>query len=115
MRRAVVLLAGSLAAAATRPADPAVAAARADLKRLMAALEVYDEDAAAFPTTKQGLAALVRPPAGVHGWHLPCLDRVPTDPWGHAYVYRSPGADGADYDLLSRGPDGVEGTADDVR
>ena len=81
----------------------------------MAALETYDEDAGTFPTTAQGLAALAHPPAGVHGWHLPCLDRVPVDPWGHAYVYRSPGAGGADYDLFSCGPDGVAGTADDVR
>ena len=111
-RRATTLLTvlSSFAAADARPAT-----ARHDVQALQAALEVYDEDAGAFPTTRQGLAALVKPPPGVHGWHLPCLDRVPTDPWGHAYVYRSPGAAGADYDLLSRGPDAVEGTADDVR
>ena len=96
-------------------ADPRAATARRDLQAVQAALEVYDEDANAFPTTAQGLAALVHPPAGVHGWHLPCLDRVPLDPWGHPYVYRSPGTGGADYDLFSCGPDGVPGTADDLR
>jgi general secretion pathway protein G len=40
---------------------------------------------------------------------------IPKDPWGNDYVYRAPGTNGADYDLLSAGPDGHEGTADDIK
>lgn len=47
-------------------------------------------------------------------WRGPYLDKLPEDPWSYAYVYHFPGRHNTDYDLLSVGPDGKEGTADDI-
>jgi general secretion pathway protein G len=83
------------------------------------ALGTYELDNGAYPSTAQGLQALRVKPSGTpdpKGWKGPYLDRdVPNDPWGNAYVYRSPGTRNPDgYDLLSVGPDGREGTDDDI-
>lgn len=43
------------------------------------------------------------------------VEREPSDPWGHEFIYRSPGTEGRSFDLLSAGPDGLEGTEDDVQ
>ena len=54
-------------------------------------------------------------PAGLDNWTHKYIDEVPTDKWGHKLIYRCPGTvDPASYDLLSAGPDGIEGTADDI-
>lgn len=85
------------------------ALARAQLESFHRALASYRLDVGAFPTTEQGLAALLTPPPGVTRWHGPYLSKaVPPDPWGQAYVYRSPAPKG-DYDLLSLGKDGQPG------
>jgi len=85
------------------------ALARAQLESFHRALASYRLDVGTFPTTEQGLAALLTPPPGVTRWHGPYLSKaVPPDPWGQAYVYRSPAAKG-DYDLLSLGKDGRPG------
>ena len=113
-RSSIALLAAPLLVAAA-PAEPdaaRVTAAKLDIANLKVALSMFELDTGAFPTTKQGLAVLARPAGG----HAAYIDHVPTDPWGHhAYVYRSPGTNKADYDLLSCGPDGREGGGDDVR
>lgn len=63
-----------------------------------------------FPTTAEGLQALIARPAGMNNWSGPYLDKkVPLDPWGKAYVYRFPGTQGRDFDLLSYGSDGQPG------
>jgi general secretion pathway protein G len=93
------------------------AAARADINaNLSAALDVFEMHNGRYPATGEGLAALRTAPAGAAEWKGPYLKRaVPLDPWGKPYVYRSPGQHNPDdYDLSSAGPDGVEGTADDV-
>lgn len=92
-------------------------AARLQLQSLEQALDLYRLDTGAYPTTQQGLQALVRDP-GVRGWRGPYLDAasVPVDPWGSPYVYRSP-AEGRPYDLVSLGADrapGGTGEAADV-
>lgn len=92
-------------------------AARLQLQSLEQALDLYRLDTGAYPTTQQGLQALVRDP-GVRGWRGPYLDAasVPSDPWGSPYVYRSP-AEGRPYDLVSLGADrapGGTGEAADV-
>ncbi|MNF79303.1 Type II secretion system protein G precursor [compost metagenome] len=62
-----------------------------------------------YPSTEQGLAALVAAPSDEPRWAGPYLQKaVPEDPWGRAYVYRSPGESG-DFDLLSMGKDGQPG------
>ncbi len=72
-----------------------------------------------FPTTDEGLQALITAPDGETSWHGPYLDdsqkTVPLDPWGHPYQYMSPGTHNpTSYDVWSVGPDGQNGTADDV-
>ena len=67
-------------------------------------------DIGRYPTTAEGLDALIRNPSGLMTWKGPYLGKreIPKDPWGRFYVYRSPGQHGA-YDLFSYGQDGVEG------
>ncbi len=95
-------------------------AARVDIEaNLMAALDLYELDNGRYPTTEQGLAALIRAPEVpplVNNWRGPYLKKkvIPHDPWGNAYGYRYPGTQNAEgYDLFSLGPDGIE-SDDDV-
>lgn len=93
-----------------------MAAARDDLQILNSALEAYRADYGFVPTAQQGLNALIQAPAGATSWHGPYYaGLIPKDPWQHDFIYRSPGANGAHYDLLSCGPNGKEGDGDDVR
>ena len=86
-----------------------VKTARAQIVAFEKSLEQYRLDVGAYPTTEQGLAALVVKPANVAKWDGPYLAKtVPQDPWGHAYVYKSPG-DHGDVDLISLGRDGQPG------
>ncbi|HEV2149692.1 MAG TPA: type II secretion system major pseudopilin GspG [Longimicrobiaceae bacterium] len=90
------------------------ATARAQIELMASAVDAYRMDNDVYPTTEQGLAALQAEPATEprpRNWRGPYLRRaIPADPWGRAYVYRSPGtASPATYDLLSLGRDGKEG------
>jgi len=98
-----------------------VTSARTDISlSIPAALDMYELDNGMFPTTEQGLGALIEEPATQpvpSNWDGPYVRRpvLPRDPWGNHYVYRCPSSKrGVDYELFSRGPDGVEGTADDI-
>jgi len=83
--------------------------ARAQIDAFAKALDQYRIDTGRYPGTAQGLAALVERPEGESRWSGPYLAKgVPLDPWGRAYVYRSPGQHG-DYDLLTFGHDGQPG------
>jgi general secretion pathway protein G len=90
-------------------------AALAQMRILEDALKRYKLDSGVFPSTDQGLEALVRmPSSGVlpRGWPVGgYLDKqeIPRDPWGNVYIYISPGQHSPDYDLKSLGADGVEG------
>jgi general secretion pathway protein G len=89
--------------------------AQADLQMISTQLNLYESLSGTYPTTEQGLRALVeRPTTGPvpDRWYQ-LFREVPKDPWGHDYVYRSPA--GITYDLFSAGPDGVPDTTDDVR
>jgi len=69
------------------------------------------------PPRTQGLNALVQNP-GVPGWnktYLQDTEKIQLDPWGNPYVYKSPSEHNQDYDILSAGPDGQLGTADDIQ
>jgi general secretion pathway protein G len=83
----------------------------ADVKSVAQALDLYRLDAGVYPSTEQGLAALVErpavPPAPPHWNPAGYLDRLPIDPWGRPYVYFRTQADR--YQLKSLGADGVEG------
>ena len=86
-----------------------VKATKAQIDSLGKALDQYRLDAGHYPTTEQGLNALVTKPANEAKWDGPYLVKaVPLDPWGHPYVYKSPGEHG-DFDLLSYGKDGQLG------
>lgn len=91
--------------------------AKAQIEGLGRALDAYRLDTGGYPTTEQGLNALVVRPNEESRWNGPYLQKaVPTDPWGRAYAYRSPGQDG-DFDLVSHAKDGQpggEGDAADV-
>lgn len=86
-----------------------VKAARAQISALEKALDHYRLDTGHYPTTEQGLQALVKKPASEPKWLGPYLQKdVPPDPWGKAFIYKSPGQHG-DFDLSSLGRDGKPG------
>lgn len=87
-----------------------VKAAKIQLQSFSSALDLFYLDAGRFPSTAEGLAALVQPTPGVAAWNGPYLKggNVPNDPWSHPYLYRAPGEHGP-YDILSYGSDGQEG------
>ena len=95
-----------------RPDQARVVRAQSDIAAITSALNLYRLDTGAYPTTEQGLGALVERPTSAP---VPAnwtdggyLDRVPDDPWGQPYLYLRPGVHGA-FDLLSRGADGSAG------
>ena len=97
-----------------RPDQAKVTAARSDLKAIATALEMYRLDNFAYPSTPQGLAALVTRPAGrpePRQWNAQgYLRTLPVDPWGTPYQYLQPGTRSTEgYDLFSLGTDGVPG------
>lgn len=83
--------------------------ARAQIESFENALDQYRLDVGRYPTTEQGLNALIAPPSNDQKWNGPYLKKeVPNDPWGHSYIYRSPGSK-REYDILSYGKDGQPG------
>ena len=95
-----------------RPNDARIVAAKHDLGTLVAALKLYKLDNGRYPTTDQGLKALVEKPSSDP---LPAnwkqggyLEKMPKDPWGHDYLYLYPGIKG-EIDVMSYGADGQEG------
>ena len=100
--------------------DAKATAARAQIETLTLALDAYRLDNDQYPSSEQGLDALVRKPEGepeARNWRGPYLRRgVPSDPWGRAYIYASPGEhDSTGFDLASWGRDGAQnGSAEDA-
>jgi general secretion pathway protein G len=91
-----------------------VKAARAQMDAFEKALASYRIDTGHFPSGDHGLKALVDRPSTEPRWSGPYLAKaLPPDPWGRAYLYRSPGEQGRDYDLLSLGKDGQRGGTGD--
>jgi general secretion pathway protein G len=91
-----------------------ITTARAQIDALAKALHAYRIDTGRFPSSGQGLQALVQQPADEPRWRGPYLDgAVPEDPWGSAYQYRAPGLNGRDYELQSYGKDRVAGGSGD--
>lgn len=84
-----------------------IKAAKIQIESLGSALDLYYLDEGHYPTTSEGLTALVQRPENSPTWNGPYLKGgfVPNDPWGRSYVYRSPGEHGP-YDIVSYGPDG---------
>jgi general secretion pathway protein G len=107
------LLIGLVAPAALRQLGSArTSVARQSIERLASVLDLYKLDVGGYPTTDQGLGALVERPSDVVAWNGPYIKggKVPADPWNHPYVYRSPSnRSGLDYDLCSPGPNDSQG------
>jgi general secretion pathway protein G len=86
-----------------------VKVAKDQVDALGKALDQYRLDTGYYPSTEQGLAALMTKPANEQKWDGPYLTKaVPSDPWGRPYLYKNPGEHG-EYDLLSLGKDGQVG------
>ena len=88
-----------------------------DIQDIGLALQSYEGKALRKPTTEQGLAALVEKPTiePVPDSYRPYMKELPKDPWGAPYKYRLPAQKSKDdYDVWSVGPDGADGTADDI-
>jgi general secretion pathway protein G len=107
------LLIGLVAPAALRQLGSAKEKiAHQSIERLAGVLDIYKLDMGTYPTTDQGLQALITKPSGINRWNGPYLkgEKVPEDPWGRPFVYRSPSQrPGHEYDLLSLGPTGQPG------
>src|SRR6476646_9497678 len=85
------LLIGLVAPAALRQLGGArVSVAKQSIERLSTVLDLYNLDMGSYPTTEQGLAALMKKPAGAANWNGPYMkgDGVPLDPWSRPYIYR---------------------------
>jgi len=112
------LLIGLVAPAALRQLGGArVSVAHQSIARLGAVLDMYKLDVGTYPSTDDGLQALVQKPAAVNNWNGPYVQSstVPVDPWSHAYVYRMPSQrPGHEYDLCSLGPNGQASASDDM-
>ncbi len=117
----VVVILGVLAALIApnmlgRPGEMRIIAAKSDIKSIGNALDLYKLDNHNYPSTDQGLEALVTKPSGYPeavNWNSQgYLKTTPVDPWGNEYQYLSPGTDGA-YDLYSLGADKREGGEDE--
>ena len=118
----VVIIIAALAAMVVprlsgRSEQAKVSVAKTDIQSLLpTALKLYELDNGFFPTTSQGLEALqVKPSSNPvpNNWNGPYIEKKPVDPWGHEYVYKSPGTHRTyDYDLYSLGHDGAEGSDD---
>jgi general secretion pathway protein G len=86
-----------------------VATARAQIDAYAKAVDNFRLDVGRFPTTEEGLAVLMAKPADDERWNGPYLRKdVISDPWGHPYIYRSPGTK-TEYEILSYGRDGQPG------
>ena len=86
-----------------------VKVARAQIDAFDKALDQYRLDTGHYPSTAQGMGALMNKPANEPKWDGPYLKKsLPPDPWGNAYQYRQPGEHG-EYDLYSHGKDGQPG------
>lgn len=90
-----------------------ITAAQTDIRAgIKTALDAFEVDNGFYPKSLQDL---LQQPSNAKNWRGPYLDNLPVDPWGNAYVYYYPGKHNPNsYDLLSVGPDGKEGTDDDI-
>lgn len=93
-----------------------VKTARLQIESLSSALDLFYMDAGRYPTSAEGLDALEKRPSEIENWNGPYLkgSRVPLDPWGHAYRYRTLSDHLPPYEIVSFGSDGREGSADNI-
>ena len=102
-----------------RTGEARITTAKVDISTLMGALKLYKLDNQRYPTTEQGLKALIEKPTSgpaANGWKSGgYIDKLPNDPWGNPYQYLSPGVRMPDVEIYSLGADGqAGGVADDA-
>ena len=106
------LLIGLVAPAVLRQLGNArTSVAKQSVERLASVLDLYKLDVGTYPSTGQGLEALLRDPGSVAAWNGPYLqgNKMPVDPWNHPYLYQNPSVrQGVAYDLCSHGPSNVQ-------
>ncbi|MEO5765396.1 MAG: type II secretion system major pseudopilin GspG [Casimicrobiaceae bacterium] len=85
-------------------------AAKIEISQIGQALDLFKLEVGRYPTSQEGLQALISAPPGIANWNGPYWKKttLPKDPWGNEYRYSSPGQSGA-YDIVSLGADGKEG------
>jgi general secretion pathway protein G len=112
------LLIGLVAPAALRQLGSAKEKiAHQSIERLAGVLDIYKLDIGTYPSSEQGLMALIERPSGVPRWNGPYLkgEKVPEDPWGRPFIYHNPSQRaGHEYDLYSLGPTGQPGGTGDA-
>jgi general secretion pathway protein G len=87
--------------------------AKAQIESFEKALNLFRLHTGRFPSTAEGLNALMVKPVNVRGWSGPYLEKeIPLDPWGNKYSYRLPGSKGKEFDIVSLGSDGQPGGTD---
>ncbi|MBF0540941.1 MAG: type II secretion system major pseudopilin GspG [Nitrospirae bacterium] len=97
------------------PEKARVVIAKTDINTIISVLKLYKTSNSSYPTTQQGLKALIEktdiPPIPKYFPKGGYFERaaIPKDPWGNEYIYRSPGEDGREYEIISLGSDGKEG------
>jgi general secretion pathway protein G len=98
-----------------RTQDAKITRTKADITTIKGQIAQFEIDCSRFPTNEEALAVLLEQPGNAKDWKGPYLEQVPTDPWGHPYLYRYPGQHNPrSFDVYSMGPDQQEGTADDI-
>lgn len=117
----VLVILGILAAVVVpkfsgRTEQARVTAAQSQIATFGTALDAFEVDTGSYPKGKNGLLDLVQQPRDAQNWKGPYMKgEIPNDPWGQPYLYECPGRNNAtSYDLSSIGPDGREGTEDDI-
>jgi general secretion pathway protein G len=112
------LLIGLVAPAALRQLESSKEKiAHQSIERIAGVLDIYKLDVGTYPTTEQGLQALIDRPSGVARWNGPYLKgaNIPEDPWGRPFIYHNPSQrSGHDYDLYSFGRTGQPGGTGDA-
>jgi general secretion pathway protein G len=111
------ILAGAVALKFTGRSEQArKTVANTDISQIATALDAFEVDNGRYPSSDEGLGALINAPGNVKNWQGPYLKKgVPKDPWGNPYVYRFPGQHNASgYDLYSTGPDGQDSAGDNI-
>ena len=115
----VMIMGLAISGVMARLAEARIKTTRTYIHNLESAIELYEVAIGRPPTTEQGLAALVSRPSDLLNpdkWAGPYIKDNATgrDPWGSEYQYVSPGRDGRRFDIWSFGPDGMDGTEDDI-
>lgn len=89
-----------------------IKAARVQIEALYSAVDLFYLDNGRYPTSNEGLVALVKKPPSTQQWNGPYVKTgdLPKDPWGNPYLYKIPGK-GEPYSIISTGPEGLEGNA----